>query len=130
MKIIFFSNSMWSIYNFRRNLILYLIGKGFEIYILSNEDEYIKHLQNLGCNILRIKFKRRKFNILSEIILFIRLIIIFRRINPKYILNFTIKPIIIGGLASSLLKIKYISTITGMGKMFTNKKNDSFIGII
>ena len=121
---------MWSIYNFRRNLITKFIDKGYLIYILANKDNYYDKLSKLGCKFINIEFKRRNINLFSELFLFFKLIFLLNKYKPNYLLNFTIKPILIGGLASRILKIKYISTITGMGKMFTNKNNNSILGRI
>ena len=55
MKIVFFSNSSWSIYNFRRNLIEKLIHNGNKVFILSPKDECTTKLKNIGCNIVEIK---------------------------------------------------------------------------
>ena len=48
MKIFIFSKSCWNVYNFRKNLIKTLIKKNYQIYVLSNNDNYQKKLKSLG----------------------------------------------------------------------------------
>ena len=45
MNILLVSNSSKSIWLFRRNIILNLKNKGFNIYVFANSDDYIKKVQ-------------------------------------------------------------------------------------
>ena len=60
MKIVFFSNSSWSIYNFRKNLIKKLIKNGHEIIVLSSKDQSTTKLKKIGCSFFEIKIKNNK----------------------------------------------------------------------
>lgn len=54
-KIILSANTCWYLYNFRKNTIITLIQKGFDVYILAPVDEvYSKKLSNLGVSLLHI----------------------------------------------------------------------------
>lgn len=130
MKIILISNSMWSIFNFRRELIKKFLNKNYEIHVIAGDDNYNKQLIKIGCKTKVLNFNGRKINIISEFVLFIKIILTLKQIKPDYVINFTIKPIIISGLVCRILKFKYISVITGMGKIFTNNKNSSLLGKI
>ena len=67
MKIVFFSNSSWSIYNFRRDLIKKLILNGNEVYILSSKDKSTTKLRNIGCKIVEIKILNNSINVFKDI---------------------------------------------------------------
>ena len=69
MKIVFFSNSSWSIYNFRKNLIKKLIQKGHKIFILSSKDSSSIKLKKIGCEFVEVKMNNNKINILEDIFL-------------------------------------------------------------
>ena len=117
-KIIIFSNTSWSLYNFRKNLLKELIKKKFKVIILSNKDETTNKLKDIGCIFYQIKIERRGSKILSEIFTLINIYKIVKNIRPNFLLNFTIKPIIYGSLVSRILKIKTLNTLDGIGATF------------
>ena len=112
MKIVFFSNSSWSIYNFRRDLIKKLIQKGNEVYILSSKDNSSNKLKDIGCKIVEIKILNNSINILNDISLLFDIKKKLKEISPHYILNFTIKPLIYGTFVANLMNIKSICMMT------------------
>ena len=130
MRIIFFSNSSWSIFNFRRNLIKNLINQNHEIFILSSKDSYTRLLKKMGCKFLKVKIQNNKINLLNDLLLLIKIKKIFSSIKPDYIFNFTIKPLIYGSFVAGLLNIKSVCMMTGLGTMFINKNWLTFIIII
>jgi glycosyltransferase involved in cell wall biosynthesis len=117
-KIILYSNTSWSLYNFRKNLIKELIKKKNKIYIISNRDDTTKKLLKLGCIFYQIGLDRRGTSYLNEFKTLIKTFILIKKINPDYLFNFTIKPIVYGSLASRFLKIKTLNTLDGMGDTF------------
>ena len=122
MKIVFFSNSSWSIFNFRRNLIKKLIKSGKSIYVICPRDKQTKKLIKLGCKFIDINIQNNNINPIYDFILLKNLRSILSEIKPDYILNFTIKPLIYGTFVAGFLKIKSISMITGLGTVFIKKK--------
>ena len=48
MKIVFTSNSSWSIYNFRKNFLLKLQSLGYQIILVSPKSDYQDKLKQLG----------------------------------------------------------------------------------
>ncbi len=121
MKIVFFSNSSWSIYNFRRNLIKKLIHNGNKVFILSPKYESTIKLKKIGCNIVEIKMQNNSINILKDISLLLDIKRNLQQISPDYILNFTIKPLIYGTFVANLMNIKSICMMTGLGTIFIKK---------
>ena len=118
MKVIFFSNSCWSVKNFRSNLIKDLLKK-YQVIIVAPFDGYQKKLIDLGCKVIDIKIENNKVNILSDFFLIIKVfIILFPLRQNSILLNFTIKPLIFGTFVSRILKIPSICMITGLGTVF------------
>ena len=118
MKIAFFSNSSWSIYNFRRNLIKKLIFLKHEVIVISSKDDYTENLMKMGCTFVNIDLNNNKINLLKEIFILIKLFYIFIKIKPDALFNFTIKPLIYGTFLASLCSIKSVNMITGLGTVF------------
>ena len=114
MKIVFFSNSSWSIYNFRKNLIKRLIKNGHQIIVLSSKDQSTIKLKKIGCSFFEIKIKNNKINIIKDLVLLFRIKKILKKIQPNFVLNFTIKPLIYGTFVARLLNIKTVNMMTGL----------------
>ena len=119
MKLVLFSNSLWSIYNFRSGLISYFIKKGFEIEIVAPYDKYFAKVKSLGCKISLVEKIDREKNLLRFFFLFFKVLRILKKSKPNIVFSFTIKPNIISGICCSVLKIPNIVMITGLGYMFT-----------
>ena len=130
MKIVFFSNSSWSIYNFRKNLIKKLIKNGHEIIVLSSKDQSTTKLKKIGCRFFEIKIKNNKINIFNDLVLLFRIKKILKKIQPNFILNFTIKPLIYGTFIAGLLNIKAVNMMTGLGTIFVKKNYLTLIVIL
>ena len=126
-KIILFSNTSWSLYNFRSNLIKQLISKNYKVFILSNKDITTKKLIKLGCNFINISIDRRGVNFLDEIKCLFKIYLQIKKINPDILFNFTIKPIIYGSFVTRVLKIKTLNTLDGLGATFEVSKLKRFI---
>ena len=117
-KIILFSNTSWSLYNFRINLIKELINRKYKVIILSNKDDTTKKLVKLGCIFQEILIDRRGVNIFGETYCLVNIYRKISKIKPDIIFNFTIKPILYGSLVSRILKIKTLNTLDGIGATF------------
>jgi glycosyltransferase involved in cell wall biosynthesis len=118
VKLLFVSNSCWSIYNFRLEVIEYLIKAGYEIHIAATRDDFAILLVNIGCKLHDIKFNNRRLNPVEDIQLFYALKALYKKIRPALIFHYVIKPNVYGSLAASQLKIPSVAVITGLGYAF------------
>ncbi len=118
MIITLFSNTSWSLYNFRKDLIVKLIKKNHQIIIISNKDETSKKLIRLGCKFIPINFNTLSKNPFLEIISLIKIFYIILRSNSDIYINFTIKPCIYFGIINYFFKKKTISVFDGLGRSF------------
>jgi glycosyltransferase involved in cell wall biosynthesis len=114
------TNATWNIYNFRLNILQILIENQYVVIVVAPEDEY-KVYQEKFPMVKHIPLKqlaRKGMNPFQEFLLCHELFQIFKREKPDLIINYTIKPNIYGGIAASLLKIKYLCVVTGLGYTF------------
>ena len=119
-KILLIANSTWNFYNFRLNIIDALIEKGFEVVLISPQDEYLHALLELK-RIRHIPLRqldRKGTNPWQESKLFMELFQIYRAEKPQLVIHYTIKPNIYGNLAARALGIKSICVVTGLGYVF------------
>ncbi len=117
-KILFFSNSLWSIWSFRSELLLKLKQQGFDLVVVGEDDGYLEDLQRLNFKVISIKVNNHGKNPFKDLILLLRVYLIFRRENPSVILQNAIKPNIYGSIAAGFLRIPVINNISGLATSF------------
>ena len=127
MKLLFISNSSWNIYNFRLEIIKFYLNKRYSITVVSPQDQYTKKLNFLGCKTVNIYMKKNKISFLKDLIYFFKIIKIFYKEKPDYVLSFTVKPNIYASIACRFLNQKIINNISGLGTTFLQGKFFGFI---
>lgn len=119
MAIALFSNTAWSIYNFRLGLIKALQADGHTILVVVPPDKrYVALLQENGCQVMAIPMDNMGTNPLRDGALLLRYIKYIHKVQPELSLFFTIKPVIYGAIASWITRTPSISIITGLGTAF------------
>jgi glycosyltransferase involved in cell wall biosynthesis len=115
------SNSSWSLYNFRLDVIRSLRKNGYNILVIAPDDEYSSLLANEGCRYVSINFNNRSENPLQDLSLYLQLKKIYKDQKPDFIFHYVIKPNIYGSLAAADCSIKSIAVVTGLGYSFATK---------
>ena len=129
MRIAIVLNTSWNIYNFRMSLLRELLAQGHEVHTIAPVDEYTKHLTDAGCIHHRIKMDSRGANPVKDSALILELFLVYRKIRPDVILQYTIKPNVYGTIAAALLKIPVINNVCGLGTVFLKRNLVSAIAI-
>lgn len=124
-RIVILSSEIGLVYKFRFELLKKLI-QNKDVFLVSpktqNQDFFLNEIKSLGVHFIEVKFTRRKLNIFQELYILLQYYRILKKINPKKVLTYTIKPNVYGGIMCRVLNIKYVPTITGVGTTF--QKND------
>lgn len=118
MKVLIMINSDIGLYKFRKELIEELIREKNNVYIAAPKGEYLEVFTALGCQYLDTPLERRGKNPLKDIRLFLRFCKLIKRLKPDYVLTYTIKPNVYGGVACRICKVPYSINITGLGTAF------------
>ncbi len=127
MKFLVICNSASGLHNFRSMLLKELIKKGDQIVAIvpeSTDDSQIgseNELKKLGCQLIRMKIERRNIALKKDLFLlagYARCMFYFK---PEFVITYTIKPNIYGGVICRLLKIPYAVNVTGLGSAFQKK---------
>ena len=122
MKVIFFANTDWYLFNFRLGLARYLRDKGAEVVMLSPPGEYGARIEAAGFHWIPLPMDRRSLHIVSELKLLKRILQIYKAERPDVVHNFTIKCVVYGSLAAQLAGIKArINAVTGLGHVFISE---------
>lgn len=117
MKILIMANFDVGLYQFRRELIAELL-KSHEIVLSLPDGELVRPLEEMGCRFLSTPVDRRGIDPRKDLGLFLQYLKMLRQEKPDFVITYTIKPNIYGGLACRLLDIPYAANITGLGTAF------------
>lgn len=124
MKILILANSDVGLFRFRKELLVELTNPGkynkensksYEVYVSLPKGEFSKKIEDIGVEIIDTKMDRRGVNPIKDLFLLFNYLKILREIKPDLVLTYTIKPNCYGGIACRLMKVPYITNITGVG---------------
>ncbi len=115
------SNSAWSVYNFRLDVVRHLRDHNYEVLVIAPDDEFSVLLQNEGCTFLSIRFNNRSENPLRDFGLYRQLKKIYRIHKPDLIFHYVIKPNIYGSLAAAHCGVSSVAVVTGLGYSFAKQ---------
>ncbi len=121
------ANTSWYLYNFRKNTILCLLEAGYEVLALAPFDDYSVELERLGCCFIDISIDQGGTNIINDLITLKCFYSIYKKNNVSCVLNFTPKNNIYSTFAASVLGIKSINNIAGLGFLFVTESITSKI---
>lgn len=125
MNFLIISSYLPSVLNFRGKLLEAIAQKGFSIHILAPDLNVFgtekKKLEELGYFVHSIPMQRTGTNPIADLKTLFAIYRISRKIKPDYMLAYTIKPVIYGGLATWMANVPHrYSLITGLGYAFQN----------
>jgi len=119
MKVLFFANTDWYLYNFRLGLARFLRERGAEVVMMSPYGAYGPRIEAAGFHWSPLPMDRRSLNLVGELTLLRRILEVCRSEQPDVIHNFTIKCVVHGSLAARWLGIgRRINAVTGLGHVF------------
>lgn len=118
-NILIVANCFWYVYNFRLDLIKLLKASGYKVFVIAPSDPYKNLVKEYVDEVKDWNLSRGSINPFLEIKSIWQLISFYKKIKPKLIHNFTIKPSLYGGIAGRITGQKIIiSHITGIGPSF------------
>lgn len=121
MKTLYICNTDGALINFRGPLIERLISDGHEVVTISSESKHTEDLRKLKAKSYFVPFIEAR-SIKENIKLIYSISKIIKQENPDIIHCFTHKANIFGALSAILSNKKQLFfTVTGLGKVFSNK---------
>lgn len=126
-KLAFVANTSWSMFNFRNGVLSRLLEEGYQLTIIAPFDEFSEKLREMGCNVIDLQMSAKGTNPLQDVKLIYTLYQLYQKIQPNFIIHYTIKPNIYGSLAAKIAGIPSLAITTGLGYTFVN---DNFIAKI
>lgn len=122
MKIIFFANTDWYLYNFRLALAKFLREKRLEVVMLSPIGPYGELLRAEGFRWIGLEMNRRSLNPGREFGLIRRIAAVYAAEKPDIVHHFTIKCVVYGSLIARWQGIRNrVNAVTGLGYVFSDE---------
>ncbi|MDB5038425.1 MAG: hypothetical protein JWQ35_1953 [Bacteriovoracaceae bacterium] len=121
-EFVFIHNSASTILSLRGDLIESALAAQMNVTVCipPGNSKAQEELKSRGVRIFLIPLQRTGLNPFSDLYLFFKLFLFFKKTKPDWIFCTTIKPVIFGSLAARLAsrKIRIASMITGLGYAF------------
>lgn len=120
MKVLILSNSFRGLYSFRKEVVLAMLDRGYEVCISAPFDDCKDYFSDINCSLIDTQFNRRGTNPVKDLRLMLRYKRMIVQFKPDVVLSYTIKPNIYGGIACQLCSTPQIANITGLGSAVEN----------
>ena len=113
-----------SLIQFRGPLIDALLEAGKDVHVavpdLAPGGEVAVALANKGVRVHSIPLQRTGLNPIRDLRLLLSLVALMLRLRPRFVLSYTIKPVVYGSIAAWLVGVKHrFALVTGLGYAFT-----------
>ena len=120
-KLIFIVNVDWFFISHRLPIALEAIDKGYEVHIATTITDRLDFLLDKGLIVHPINLHRSQSGVFAVTSEFLEIFSLVRKISPDIVHLVTIKPVLLGGLATRLLNTpSVVSAISGLGFVFMN----------
>lgn len=121
-KILFVINVDWFFLSHRLPIAVKALSEGYEVHVATKITDKAKEIHNYGFILHDIDISRGDLGFFSSLKAFLQLISLYKKINPQLVHLVTIKPIILGGIAARITKVRgVIAAISGLGYIFINQ---------
>ena len=123
-KFLFILNTDKFLLSHRIEIANMLIKNNYEVHLGSAQTEYSKEINNLGIKTHNISINRTRIGLISLIKTSISIYRLIKKINPDIVHFVSIKPVILGCIATKFYKknLKIIVSISGLGFIFIDRK--------
>jgi len=122
VKLLFFANTSWYLWNFRRGLIERFLELGYEVVVVAPDKDYSSRLKEIGCTTMLVRLDNKGLNPLRDLSTIFHLWGIYRKQQPAFAFHFTVKSVIYGTIVGSLLGVRCVNTVTGLGTAFIGNR--------
>lgn len=124
--LLFVVNEAYFFASHRLPIALAAQGQGYDVHIAAPNDNVwapadysVDELTKLGLTFHEIPMSRRGTQLWGELMTFMNLLELYRRLRPDIVHHLTIKPNLYGGVAARLVGLpSVVYAITGLGQMF------------
>ncbi|MBT6048204.1 MAG: glycosyltransferase family 4 protein [Candidatus Scalindua sp.] len=118
-KLLFIVNVDWFFISHRLPVALEALRQGFEVHIATEITDSVEKLQTLGLIVHPLTITRSNTGLISNIRTFFQILSTINKINPDLVHLVTIKPVLLGGIASRITAVPcVVVAISGLGSVY------------
>lgn len=119
-KLMFIVNVDWFFMSHRLAIALEAISNGYEVHLATTITDKKPELEKLGINVHPLTIGEGQSDVSHLIRSFFEIISVLKKVQPDLVHLVTIKPVLLGGIASRMVKVEgVIAAISGLGSVFT-----------
>jgi len=120
-KLLYFITEDWVFCSHRLPLALAAQDAGYDVAVVTHVSEHGDAIRQAGIRLIPFNLSRRGMNLLSELVVLARLVILYRKEKPDLVHNVAMKPVLYGSLAARLSGVtRVVNALTGLGYFFTS----------
>lgn len=116
------SANYFTIAKFRYSFISKLISSGHRVVLYSSYDEMskdsIQSLEKIGAICLVTGSSRGSYSVVEALKYIKRYNDIIKKYSVNIVINFTLMPMILGGIVCRYKKLRFVSVVTGLGSQY------------
>lgn len=118
-RLLFIVNVDWFFVSHRLPIALAAQKQGYDVHLACNFTDKADSLRALGFTLHQLDLSRSGTGLWSEIMAFANIFRTVKAVKPDIVHLVTIKPVLYGGIASRLLRVKQrVASISGLGYIF------------
>lgn len=121
-KLLFIVNTDWFFLSHRLPIAQEAINQGYEVHIATKITNKLDILKKNGLKVHPLNIDRSNSGVKTIILEFKEMFDVIRTVTPDIVHLVTIKPVLIGGIASRILNVSsVVFAISGLGYIFLDK---------
>lgn len=125
-RLLFFVTEDWTFWEIRRDLARMALVAGYEVVVATRVSAYAERIRQEGFTLVPISLQRESRNPLRELLAFVELVRLYRRIRPHIVQHVAMKPVLYGSFAAWLARVPVvINVFGGLGYAFTDRPEDT-----
>lgn len=120
-KLLYFISEDWYFCSHRLPLALAAQDAGYDVAVVTHVNNYGEAIRRAGIRLIPFNLSRRGMNLLSELAMLARLIVLYRKEKPDLVHHVAMKPVLYGSLAARLSGVpRVVNALAGLGYVFTS----------
>ena len=116
----------WTFWEIRRDLARIALDAGYEVTIATRVTAHAERIRQEGFHLVPIMMLREGRNPFRELLTFLELVRVYRRVQPHIVQHVAMKPVLYGSFAAWVTRIPVvINVFGGLGYAFTDRPQET-----
>ena len=121
-RLLYLITEDWTFWEIRRDLARLARDAGYEVTIATRVTAHAERIRQEGFHLIPIMMLRESRNPLRELMTFLELVRIYRRVRPQIVQHVAMKPVLYGSFAAWAAGVPaVINVFGGLGYAFTDR---------